>query len=258
MHLLHYIPILSTILATTFAVALFLRYKERGGLHYFWWGIGFLTFAAGTFAESWNTLLGWSDINFRYWYIVGAFLGGYPLAQGSIYLLMNKKFGHWSAGIVCTYIVIASVFVCLAPVDKSLVGTFVIEGKTYYRLSGDAFVGDWSKVRLFSPLINLYALLFLVGGAIYSAWLFRKNVHLRGRYVGNILIAIGGLLPGIGGSMARAGVVEVLYVTEFLGIVLIYGGYRACLTVRTDAAKKQLEREQKEAEESKDDSLATA
>ena len=40
------------------------------------------------------------------------------------------------------------------------------------------------------------------------------------------LIAVGALLPGIGGSFTRFGHTEVLYVTEFIGIILIYLGYR--------------------------------
>ena len=37
---------------------------------------------------------------------------------------------------------------------------------------------------------------------------------------------MGALLPGIGGTFTRFGHVEVLYVTELIGIVLIYVGYR--------------------------------
>ena len=46
------------------------------------------------------------------------------------------------------------------------------------------------------------------------------------RFVGNVLIAVGALLPGIGGTATRMGYVEVLYVTEFLGLILIWWGYR--------------------------------
>jgi hypothetical protein len=49
---------------------------------------------------------------------------------------------------------------------------------------------------------------------------------MRHRFVGNVFIAIGALLPGIGGSFTRFGHVEVLYVTELIGILLIYIGYR--------------------------------
>ncbi len=53
----------------------------------------------------------------------------------------------------------------------------------------------------------------------------------RSRYVGNILIAVGALLPGIGGSFTRFGYVEVLYVTELVGLSLIFWGY---LVMRRD------------------------
>jgi hypothetical protein len=44
--------------------------------------------------------------------------------------------------------------------------------------------------------------------------------------VGNVFIAIGAILPGIGGTFTRFGHVEVLYVTEFVGLLFIYMGYR--------------------------------
>ena len=46
------------------------------------------------------------------------------------------------------------------------------------------------------------------------------------RFVGNTFIAIGALLPGIGGAFTRFGHTEVLYVTEFVGLVMIFIGYR--------------------------------
>ena len=45
-----------------------------------------------------------------------------------------------------------------------------------------------------------------------------------------MLIAAGAILPGIGGSFTRAGFTELLYVTELIGICLIFAGYRASTT----------------------------
>ena len=50
--------------------------------------------------------------------------------------------------------------------------------------------------------------------------------NLQYRVYGNAAIAIGGILPGIGGSFTRAGYVEVLFVTELIGLALIYLGYK--------------------------------
>ncbi len=212
-----YLPALTTICAAIFCYQLFSRYREKGGgLHLLWWGIGMVTYGIGTFTEAYTSIVGWTPFIFRSWYVAGAFLGGYPLAQGSIYLLMSRKFANRSAWIVSSFICIASVFVFMTPLNIALAEA--------HRLSGDVI--EWNWVRLISPFINIYSLLFLVGGAILSALRFRREPHLKNRYVGNIFIAIGALLPGIGGSFTRAGFVEVLYVTELIGLLFIYGGYR--------------------------------
>jgi len=215
-----HLPIITTLCATYFAFELFSRYRTKGGgPHLLWWGIGMVTYGIGTFTEAFTTLFGWQEPVFRVWYVAGAFLGGYPLAQGSIYLLMSRRFADASARFWVTVIVLGALAVFLAPIDPSLAEA--------HRLSGRVI--EWRWVRLISPFINLWSVVFLVGGAFVSARYFKKMPELRSRYVGNILIACGGILPGIGGSLTRAGVVEALYVTELAGLILIYLGYRACV-----------------------------
>ena len=211
------LPALTTLCAIWFCAELYRRYREKGGgPHLMWWGIGMATYGVGTLTEALTSFFGWQPVVFRTWYVAGAFLGGYPLAQGSIYLLMKKRFADFSAWIVCSLIAVASVFVFLTPLDTALVEP--------HRLSGAVI--EWSWIRKISPFINIYAVIFLVGGAIVSALRFRKSPALRHRYIGNILIAVGAILPGIGGSMTRAGFVEVLYVTELVGLLFIFAGYR--------------------------------
>jgi len=211
------LPALTTVCALWFCWELFARYRRTGGgRHLLWWGIGMATYGVGTLTEAITSFAGWQPLVFRIWYVSGAFLGGYPLAQGSIYLLMKRRFADWSAWIVCSLIAIASVLVFLTPLDISL--------SEPHRLSGRVI--EWTWIRAISPFFNLYAVLFLVGGAIVSAVRFRTRPNSRHRYVGNILIAVGAILPGIGGAMTRAGYVEVLYVTELVGLILIYAGYR--------------------------------
>lgn len=211
-----YIPIFTTIFSVYFFKEIFAHYKKRQTTYLLWWSIGVLTFGLGTLAESINVLFGWSAFNLKYWYIVGALLGGFPLAQGSVYLLMNRKFANVTTIIFVTLILIASIFIVMAPIE--LPDPF--DGK----LTGKVF--GWTWVRYFSPFINLYAFIFLVGGAIFSAIKYYKKGIKEAPFRGNIFIAIGGLLPGIGGSFTRAGYVEVLYITEFIGLLLIYYGYK--------------------------------
>ena len=67
-----------------------------------------------------------------------------------------------------------------------------------------------------------------------SAYRYSKNPETRHRFYGNLLIAVGAILPGIGGSFSRMGYTEVLYVTEFIGLLLIYRGYRLCVSAPAD------------------------
>lgn len=211
-----YIPILTTLFSVFFFREIFKHYKAKQKTYLLWWALGVLTFGLGTFAESVNVLVGWSEINLKYWYVVGALLGGFPLAQGSVYLLMPRRFANTTAVLFSAVILVATIFVVLSPIsiDPEFVG----------KLSGKHLEWDW--VRFFSPFVNLYAFIFLVGGAIYSAINYYSKGFKDAPFKGNIFIAIGGLLPGIGGSFTRAGYVEVLYITEFIGLLFIYYGYK--------------------------------
>jgi len=214
--LVHYIPILTTCVALGFAAVIFRRYQQRGGKHLLWWGFGMLTYAAGTITESMTTLLGWHEPVFRAWYITGALLGGAPLAQGTVYLLLPRRIADRLSIALVSAIILGSVCVLLSPIDLALVEP--------YRLSGKVLVWRW--VRLISPFINLYALAFLMGGAILSAVRYARQTETHHRALANVFIAVGALLPGIGGTFTRLGHVEVLYVTELIGLACIAVGYR--------------------------------
>ncbi len=218
--LISHIPILTTLIALGFALEVVRRYRTKGrGAHLLWWAAGMLMYGAGTFAEGFVTLFGWNETIFRWWYITGALLGGMPLAQGTVYLLMKRKLADRLTLVAVPVILLAATCVLLSPIDYAFVEA--------HRLSGKALAWQW--VRLFSPFINTYAFVFLVGGAILSAYRFHKNRNTRHRFIGNVYIALGALLPGVGGTFTRFGYTEVLYVTELLGIVLIYVGYRFCI-----------------------------
>ena len=87
----HYLPILTTILSGIFLFQIFRRYLSRRGTHLLWWSIGVFTYGLGTFLEAVITLTGNTVVKNKLWYIAGAILGGYPLAQGSVYLHVRKS-----------------------------------------------------------------------------------------------------------------------------------------------------------------------
>ena len=217
MQLVYYLPIITTITAVFFSWEVANRYRQRQGLHLLWWSIGIVCFGLGTLIESCVTLFGWHTSLFRLWYIAGALLGAAPLAQGTVYLLLNKKIAHTLAVFLSLFVVVASTYVFLTPLAPSLSNNGQLTGKVIV----------WKKVRYFSIFLNVYAVFFLGGGALLSAWRFykkgREHYH---RFVGNALITVGTFCAAAGGASARMGHTEILYIAELIALVIIYLGYR--------------------------------
>lgn len=212
-----YLPILSTIISAAFAWVILERYRLKPqSYHLLWWGIGIVTYGVGTLIESLVTLFGWQAALFKAWYIAGALLGGAPLAIGTIYLLFGKRAGHIAVVLLLSVVGVTSIFVVLSPVQMESVKM----------LSGKSLA--WQSIRRVSPFINSLAALFLIGGAIYSAIRFFSYPESRRVSIGNIFIAIGAILPGIGGIGSRMGHTELLYIGEFIGVILIWIGYKYC------------------------------
>jgi hypothetical protein len=214
----HYLPLITTAISIAFAASLYRRWTVRHAPHLWWWAIGITTYGLGTAIESSITLFGNSVALTKLWYIAGALLGGYPLAQGSLYLSWPRKAANRLTVVSVTFVLTAAVLVLLSPVNAAALEPT--------RPSG-AILG-WRWIRLLTPFINLYAVFFLIGGAFRSAWRhYRHRGHLY-RAAGNALIAIGAIMPGVGGAMAKAGHVEALYVGECIGLIVIWLGDRVC------------------------------
>ena len=227
MNLIHYFPIGTTIIAAAFATVLFRKYLARRSPHLFWWAFGVACYGSGTVVESLITLSGNTVLLNKLWYVTGALLGGYPLAQGSVYLSHSKKFGDRATWITLPFVIVASILVFMSPVRLELLEPTRPTG---------AILG-WTWIRLLTPFINIYASIFLIGGAALSAWKYLRKEHDGHRAAGNAFIAFGALMPGIGGSMAKAGYVEVLYVLEFVGLIFIWIGDRVCSSSSTIRAR---------------------
>ncbi len=216
---IHYLALGTTLISAVFAWVILHRYRIRhSGIHLLWWGIGVIIYGAGTALEGSITLFGNSVAATKAWYIVGALLGGYPLATGSLYLLTPRRYANRLTWLSLPLVLVLSLLVIISPAN--------LEALQAHK-PGGAVLG-WQWIRWFSPLINTYAAIFLIGFALRSAFQFARRRRNFNRMLGNTLIAIGAILPGIGGGMAKGGIVEALYVGEFVGIILIWLGFRWC------------------------------
>lgn len=215
-----YVPVVTTVLSAIFCTILLGRYRFKGkGAHLLWWAGGVFCYGLGTAMEGSITLFGNSIALTKAWYIAGALLGGYPLAQGTVYLLLKRRTANVLSALTVPFIIVFSTLVVLSPANADAMLPFKPAG---------AVIG-WSWIRWFTPVINTYAVVFLIGGAILSAVRFARKTSTIHRAIGNAFIASGALLPGIGGGLAKAGYVEGLYIGEFVGIILIWIGYNFCV-----------------------------
>ena len=213
------VPAVTTVVSVVLAALVLARWAQRRHLNSLLWGIGLLMFAVGTAMELLYGLAGWQPWVFRLWYLFGAVLVAAYLGMGTAYLLMHGKI-RWVAHALMALLLIGSVYAAYRVFSVPLDPTQMIAGE----LSGSAITVK--SVRLITPFFNSLGVILLVGGAIYSSWLFIRKHILRNRVIGNILIALGALSPAIGGILQRLAQLHfILYLSELLGVVLLFAGF---------------------------------
>jgi hypothetical protein len=224
----HYIPFLSTLVTFAFATAVFVRFLKRRGPHLLLWTIGLLFFSIGTLSEV-ILAFTFSGLVLKLWYLSGAMLTAAWLGQGTIYLLVRKRGITWTLTGILTAASLLAValvmFALLTPAAASYNVTMAISSQYKDVLTRG------SLTILLTILLNIYGTLALVGGAIYSAFIFWRKHVLLNRMIGNVLIAIGALAPAMAGSFVKAGLVDALYLSELIGVVLMYIGFIQATTV---------------------------
>jgi hypothetical protein len=219
---MHYLPILSTIITFIFAAAVFSRFKVRHGSHLLLWSIGLVLYGIGTLTEV-IMLFKFNAIALKLWYLSGAMLTAAWLGQGTINLLMRRRGITPILNIILLIVsLLAVVLVIMAPVTPAAATynpaqPLSAQYKDILTRSG--------IVVLLTILLNTYGTFTLVGGAIYSAFIFWRKRVLFNRMVGNVLIAAGAILPALGGTFIKVGLPDFLYLSEFLGVILMYIGF---------------------------------
>ncbi len=215
-----WLPFTSSVVSFVFAALVFRRYLARKGAHLLLWSIGLVFYGIGGFCEAYYGAFGWNPLIFRLWYLFGAILVAAWLGQGTVYLLANRRWANGLMVVLALGSLYGLIRVFGAQLDPSLMTTSVHTGS---ELSGHAITTP--GVRALTPFFNLYGTVTLVGGAAWSAWIFWRKRILLHRTIGNILIAVGAMLPAFGGTFSRFGLPGALYLGELLGAVLMFIGF---------------------------------
>lgn len=213
------LPFFSTIIMLVFTISVLQRWYVRRNPAFLYWGIGLAMFGAGSFAEAYLALW-WSPVIFFVWYLFGAALNAAWLGHGTLSLLVKKRWVTVITVILTLGSLFASYLMLTTPLNASGYEAGVAISNTYANIMPEGAV-----VRYSTPLFNIYGLIMLVGGALYSAFLFWRKRVLPNRVLGNVLIAAGALSIGFASSLARMGAGEYLYLGELIAAITMYIGF---------------------------------
>ncbi len=231
---MHIFSILATIVSFIFAAAVFKRWSYKKPKHLLLWGIGLVLYGLGTLSEVVLTYT-FSPFWLKLWYLCGAMLTAAWLGQGTVYLLVRR--GRL-ADLLMVFLALASLLslglMIAAPLTPAA-GLFDLARPVSEQYK-EILVRS-GLVTLLTILLNIYGTLALVGGAIYSAFLFWRKKVLANRMTGSLLIALGALLPAMAGSLVKAGLLDFLYLSEFVGVVLMYAGFLLATAEKPVAAR---------------------
>jgi hypothetical protein len=229
---MNFLPYLSTIVTFAFTAAVFNRHRQRAGVYLLLWAFGLLLYGLGTLSE---VILGltFNVIVLKLWYLTGAMLTAAWLGMGTVHLLFRKgntaRILTWILGAVS---VLAFVLVFAAPANAAAYDVARPASEQYKEI-----LARNGLIILLTIVLNIYGTLTLVGGAIYSAFLFWRKKILANRMYGNILIAAGALSPAMGGTFLRAGLVDILYLSELIGAVLMFTGFTLATSGKSEPSE---------------------
>jgi hypothetical protein len=209
------IPLISAIVSFIFGITVLDQYFARRQPFQLLWTIGLFMYGISAFTEFYTETYGLHLIMFLLWYLFGAICVAAFLGQGTVYLLAKRRTAHILTAILVAISVYSAIRLFTTNIDLGMAT----------RLTDKIIVP--TDVGVLTGLMNVYGTVTLVGGAIYSAWIFWRKRILPYRVQSNVLIAIGALLPAIGGSLLRLGTARgtPFYVLELSGAIIIFIGF---------------------------------
>lgn len=219
------LPFVSTAIMFVFAASVLQRWYVRRTAHFLFWGIGLTMFGLGSFAEAYLAIAPFNAAIFFTWYVFGAALNAGWIGHGTLMLLIRKPWVR----VLTTTLLIAGSLVVLAlwftstPLDPSGAVSHQPVSVWYRDVLPPS---DVAYVRLTTPFFNIYGLVTLVGGALWSGYLFWRKRIMGNRVTGNILIAVGALVIGSASTLTRFGMGEYLYIGELIAATLMFAGFR--------------------------------
>jgi len=206
------LPLLTTLVAGAFALTVGGQYVRKRRPYQLFWAIGLALFTVAAASGYLARAGGATDLEYRLFYLFGAITNVAWLALGTMYLVA-PRFGQVALALVVLLSAVAVYAVFAYPVDMAVA---VDTGKGY---------PDGSLPRILAAVGSGIGSLVLIGGALWSAWIFLQRRRNGRRALANIVIAVGVLIVAAGGTAAFTGATGILEVTNLVGIAVMFVGF---------------------------------
>ena len=206
------LPLVTTLVSGAFAVAVLLRYVRQRRPSHLAWAVGLLLFSVAALSGFLARIGGATDLEYRLFYLFGAIANVAWLALGTVFIIA-PRYGRAGLALVLGLTAVAAYAVFATPVD---IAVAVDTGKGF---------PDGSLPRILAAIGSGVGSLVLIGGALWSAWVFLRRRDNGRRAVANVIIATGVFIAAAGGTVAFTGASGVLELTNLLGISVMFVGF---------------------------------
>lgn len=206
------LPLLTAVVSGVFAVAVFLRYQRSRRPALLAWAIGLTLFTIAALAGALAQNAEPTETEYRIFYLFGAIANVAWLGLGTVYTTAPRA-GRAALALVVLLTVIAAFAVFAIPVDLRVALD-----------SGRGFP-DGSLPRILAAVGSGVGSLVLIGGALWSAWVFATKRRNGRRALSNIVIAIGVLIVAAGGTATFTGASGVLELANLVGVTVMFAGF---------------------------------
>jgi len=204
------LPFITAVVSAVFAIVVAVRSRGRPAL--VMWAIGFAMFAlaalAGALARSGTE----PETMYRVFYLFGGILNVTWLGLGTMFLLAPRA-GRASLIAVLLFSLVAAYATFTTPVNLQVA---LDSGRGY---------PDGSLPRILAGIGSGLGSVVLIGGALWSGWIFLRRRHNGKRALANAIIAVGVLIVAAGGTVTFTGANGILETTNLVGLVVMFAGF---------------------------------
>jgi hypothetical protein len=198
--------------SAAFAVAVVLRYQRARRPALLAWAVGLAFFSIAALGGALARTGDPTDVEYRVFYLFGAILNVAWLALGTV-LIVAARAGRAALAIVAALTIVSAYACWTTPVDLRVA---LDSGRGY---------PDGSAPRWLAGIGSGLGSVVLIGGALWSAWVWLRQRHNGRRALSNVIIAVGVLIAALGGTVTFTGASGILELTNLLGVSVMFAGF---------------------------------